>query len=306
MVARLYICFLLFVIIATISTASEAQQQKEFQLLATQAAALYKAGKFAEAEDGYLKALQSGIELKATPDFTALLNCNLAAACRQQQKNTDAEKYFAAAIEICRANELKTQICEYVAQQYAGLLRRQGKEFEADLLISNASSGFSYKPEVSKQQAEFPSTVPSMLQTPGAVNSFINPESKIQSSQNSTQVPVSSSDEPTLLTGTEEHEINALVRSDATNNLENMAQREPGQSTWKILSDHPRITKLSPGNYEALIKVNFCTITTDGTKLDMNAYWSYIIQRKTANQFEITSTNKTFRGEDCFVTKPKQ
>lgn len=115
---------------------------KAVQSLSEAASRCYGDGNFLEAERLYAQALELAKNNNAPAEAIARLTCNLASVFRQEKKFDEAQNYFEQSVEICRSTHLNPSTCEYVAKQYAGLLRKKGQETQANIILASAKIGF--------------------------------------------------------------------------------------------------------------------------------------------------------------------
>lgn len=120
------------------------------QSISETASRYYVDRNFAEAEALFVKALELAKKNKAAVEQIARLTCNLAATYRQEKKYEEAQRYFEQSVELCRSGHLSISMCNYVAKQYAGLLRKQGQNGKAEEILTCGEMGFQIsKPTVS-------------------------------------------------------------------------------------------------------------------------------------------------------------
>lgn len=118
-----------------------------YRFLSEKAHQAYSQGKLTEAEELYRGALKDAILTNAPHQQRVLLTANLAAVLRDEKKYEESETLFGEAVDISRIHLKKQQpLLDYVGSHYAGLLRKQGKELQAQFIQDAAKVGFEMKP----------------------------------------------------------------------------------------------------------------------------------------------------------------
>lgn len=266
---------------------------------------LYSQEDFVGAGRLYQRGVEYMRQNKVAGDTLALLICNQA-SCNRQLKAFDlASNQFREAIEICKDPKVKPETCQYVAKQYAALLRRQGKDFDANSIIGGAHRHFAVADISMGSSSKDPfsrNVLPTSKSSfnPAQRNSGFN-QAGFETGQHAVS---SNSTNSTVLTGTEQSQIKDLIKRDAESQLAIMAQREPGETNWNI--GEPNITKAGNGNFSAILHVNFSAICTNEKgrfKANMIGYWHYDIAQDGSNSYKIVDKKMPFDTNSSTITK---
>lgn len=290
-----------------------AKDAHSIQSLSDRATRLYCDGDFSSAERLYREALELATRGKTAPDTMAMLNCNLAAVLRREKRTGESANYFEQAVGICRSSHLKPSVCEYVAKQYAALLRKKGQDADAESLLAGATAGFSLSPaNVMPESTIPPSASADPQRSISSISAEQSPNSSLfQSGQQPNAVQPSQrtpgEKAPAPLTAAEEREVSDLVANEASKNLQESAQRETkGETSWKLVSRARVNRSFSPNAYDASIEVNISHITdTDKGRYMLNMFgvWHYRVERNSSNTLVVVERQMPFDTNRSTLTK---
>lgn len=118
------------------------KQDTAWRYFSEQGSFAYRNRDYVAAERFYEAALSDAEQKQINDGNKILILSNLAAAKREQGKLGQSEKLIGRALTECdQLSEKKPSLYGYVLQQYAGLLKKLGREDEAQFALEAARSG---------------------------------------------------------------------------------------------------------------------------------------------------------------------
>ncbi|MBX9569821.1 MAG: tetratricopeptide repeat protein [Candidatus Obscuribacterales bacterium] len=272
------------------------KSMSDLQVLIDKANQLYARDQYLEAEPLFKQGIDYLKANKASGESLALLCCNLGACYRQEKRFDEATKFFQEAVTTCKSSKLKPETCEYVAKQYAVLLRKQGKEFEAAALLTGARASFA---AVAVNSARATSE---NSRNEGLSSNRQSMSSPSSGGGISGYKPADNT--PAVMTGMEQRDVQSLVKKDAAEQLARSAQREPGETSWHV--DEPNVTKSSNDKFFATVRVEFTTMPVNEKgkfKINMIGYWFYEIRMEPDKSFKILDKKMPFDTNASTIQK---